>query len=112
MKRHAVIVSIKVEHRNLKIARFLKFTGSIVCKVRKELKENNRDEIGMSKKIQHWQHSDPLRIPSFFFRRMHGMIDKNPGKSMQHFFKDLQVSEKTIRKVVYQDLRYKSYILR
>ena len=38
MKRHALIVSIKPEYTNLKIARFLKVARSFVCKVRKELK--------------------------------------------------------------------------
>ena len=49
MKRHVVIVSIKVENSDSKIARFLKVTRSFVCKVRKELKENNEDELAMSK---------------------------------------------------------------
>ena len=43
MKRHAVIVSIKMEHSILKIARFLKFTKSLICKVRKELKKKTME---------------------------------------------------------------------
>ncbi|KAM3180249.1 hypothetical protein ACTXT7_016654 [Hymenolepis weldensis] len=40
------------------------------------------------------------------------MIDENPGKSMRHPARDLQVSEGTIRNVVHQDLGYKSHVLR
>ena len=49
MKRHAVIVSIKVEYSDLKIARFLNVATSFVCKVKNKLKENNGDELVMSK---------------------------------------------------------------
>ena len=38
MKRHAVIMSIKVEHSDLKIARFLKVARFFVYKVKKGLK--------------------------------------------------------------------------
>ena len=65
MKRHAVIVSIKAEHSDLKIPRFLKIARSFVCKVRKELKENNGDELAMSKRKQHCQCSDSLRTLLF-----------------------------------------------
>ncbi|VUZ43239.1 unnamed protein product [Hymenolepis diminuta] len=45
MKRHSRIVSIKAKYNNLEIARFLQVTRSFLCKVRKELpNENNRDD--------------------------------------------------------------------
>ncbi|KAM3183922.1 hypothetical protein ACTXT7_009377 [Hymenolepis weldensis] len=47
MKRHAVIVPIKANHRNLEIARFLKVATSFICKVRKELNENNEARVTM-----------------------------------------------------------------
>ncbi|KAM3178190.1 hypothetical protein ACTXT7_003059 [Hymenolepis weldensis] len=52
-----------------------------------------------------------LRRPEFV-RRVHGMMNENPGNSMRHLAKDLQVSERRIRKVLHQDLGYKSYVLR
>ena len=82
MNRHTVKVSIKAEDNDLKIGRFLKVTRSFVCKGRKELKENNGDELATSKRKQHCQHSDSLRTPAFV-KRVHGMIDENPEKSMQ-----------------------------
>ena len=133
MKRHTVRVSIKVEYSDLKVARFLKVTRSFIYQMRKELKENNEDKLAMSKRKQDCQCSDSLITPGFVKRvhgmivhgmivhgmiahgmidRAHGMIDENPGKSRQHLAKDLQVSEGTIRNIVHQDLRYKSYILR
>ncbi|KAM3179340.1 hypothetical protein ACTXT7_000741 [Hymenolepis weldensis] len=62
MKRHTVIVSVKVKHRNLEMARFLKVAKSFVCKVRKELlNESNRNESAATgKRKEHCQHSiDP-----------------------------------------------------
>ncbi|KAM3185975.1 hypothetical protein ACTXT7_005275 [Hymenolepis weldensis] len=83
MKKHAVtqIVSIKAKQSNLEIARFLKVATSFVCKVRKELNENNGDELATtSKRKPHCQRSaNSLRKPEFV-RRVHGMIEENPGK--------------------------------
>ncbi|VUZ45764.1 unnamed protein product [Hymenolepis diminuta] len=51
MKRHAVIVSIKVKHNNLDITRLLKIARSLVWKVRKELlNESNGDELAPTRK--------------------------------------------------------------
>ncbi|VUZ49818.1 unnamed protein product, partial [Hymenolepis diminuta] len=54
-------VSIKAKQTNLEIARFLKVPTSFVCKVRKELNENNADELATSKKRkEHCQRSAQL----------------------------------------------------
>ncbi|VUZ53522.1 unnamed protein product [Hymenolepis diminuta] len=59
MKGHSVIVTIKATHNNLEIVRFPKVTTSFVCKIRKELlNENNGDELAtMRKKKEHCQRS-------------------------------------------------------
>ncbi|KAM3185890.1 hypothetical protein ACTXT7_005467 [Hymenolepis weldensis] len=66
-KKHAVIVSIKAKHSNLEIASFLRVTTSLVCKIRKEVNENNADELAAtSKRRQDCQRStDSLRTPEF-----------------------------------------------
>ncbi|KAM3186981.1 hypothetical protein ACTXT7_003216 [Hymenolepis weldensis] len=43
-------VSIKAKHRNLEIARFLKLATFFVCKVGKELTENDRGELAAMRK--------------------------------------------------------------
>ena len=68
MKRHAEIVSIKAEHSDLEIARFLKVARSFVYKVRKELEEKNGDELVASKSKKHCQRSDSIRTPEFVKR--------------------------------------------
>ncbi|VUZ54708.1 unnamed protein product [Hymenolepis diminuta] len=76
MKKHALILSIKANQRNLDIARFLKVVRSFVCKVRKELpNENSGDGLAVtSKRKQHCQRSaDLFRTPEFVIR-VHGMI--------------------------------------
>ncbi|KAM3188202.1 hypothetical protein ACTXT7_000781 [Hymenolepis weldensis] len=86
MKRSAVMVSIKGKHSNLEITRFLKVARSLSAKLEKELlNENNGDELAAtSKRKYHCQRpADSLRTPEFV-RRMRGVIDENPAKSMRN----------------------------
>ena len=55
MKRHAVIVSLKVDHGHFEVAHFFRVARSFVHKIRKELeKENERNVfIKTSKNIPH-----------------------------------------------------------
>ncbi|KAM3171269.1 hypothetical protein ACTXT7_016955 [Hymenolepis weldensis] len=97
MNRYAVLVSIKSKRRKLKIVRFLKVATSFIYKARKEpVNENDGDELGATRKRkqEHCQRSaDSLTTPEFV-RRVHGMMDGNPGKSMRdilpNIFKCLQ----------------------
>ncbi|KAM3177932.1 hypothetical protein ACTXT7_003574 [Hymenolepis weldensis] len=51
MKRHAVLVSIKANHNNLEIARFVQVSAFLACKVRKEvLNVNNQNELAAIRK--------------------------------------------------------------
>ncbi|KAM3176656.1 hypothetical protein ACTXT7_006100 [Hymenolepis weldensis] len=87
------MVSIKAKRRNFEIARILIIARSFICKVRKELNENNADELAVTRKRkEHCQRpADSLRTPEFV-RRVHGMMDENPEKSMRDLAKGLQVS--------------------
>ncbi|KAM3179548.1 hypothetical protein ACTXT7_000437 [Hymenolepis weldensis] len=100
MKRHAVIVSIRVKHRNIEIERFLKVATSFVCKVEKELLNiNNGDELVATRKRKQHYHcpADSFTTPEFV-RCVHGTMGENPEKS-----------EGTIRNVLYQDLGYEAH---
>ncbi|KAM3185769.1 hypothetical protein ACTXT7_005713 [Hymenolepis weldensis] len=71
--------------------------SSYVCKVEKKPIENKGDELATSKRKQYCQRSaDSLRT-SKFVRGVHGMMDENPGKSIQYLAKDLQMFEGIIR---------------
>ncbi|KAM3178648.1 hypothetical protein ACTXT7_002136 [Hymenolepis weldensis] len=86
MKRHAVIVSMKAEHRNLEIARFPKVATSSPCKVRKEQpNDNNANELAITR-MRKWHcqlSADSLTTPAFV-RRVHGMMNENPGKTQKN----------------------------
>ena len=111
MKRHAVIVAIHAKHSDVEIARFLEVARSFVHKVRKELEASSGDMSPVAKRKKASQRSDSIRTPQFV-QRVQNIIDANPGTSMRAISRDLQVSEGTIRNVVHEDIRYKSYVMR
>ncbi|VDL59278.1 unnamed protein product [Hymenolepis diminuta] len=113
MKRHALLVSAKAKHNNLGIARLLIVARCFVYKVRKQLNENNEDELATTRKRkQHCQRSaDSLTAPEFV-RRVHYMMDKNSGNSTRHILPNIFVclkEQQTIGNVVHRDPGYKSH---
>ena len=50
MKRQVVIVSLKVDHGDLEIARFLRVARSFVYKIRKEWEKEKENVISVSKR--------------------------------------------------------------
>ena len=111
MKRHAVIVALAAKHSDLKISNFLHVARSFVHKVRLELEGCDGNVSPVAKRKKHSQCSDTVRTPEFI-RNVQNIIDENPGRSIRSIAKELQVSEWTIRTVVHQDIRYKSYVMR
>ena len=100
MKRHVVIVSLKVDHGDLEIARYLRVARLFDHKIRKELKKENDIVISVSKKKKkkkkHSTRSDLLRTPEFILK-VKQTIDENRNQK-------LHVSEKTIRRNVHEDI--------
>ena len=47
-----------------------------------------------------------------FVQQVQGIIDEDPSKSIKAISRDLQVSECTIRRIVHEDIWYKSYVMR
>jgi inhibitor of nuclear factor kappa-B kinase subunit alpha len=111
MKRHAVIVAIHAEHADTEIAVFLKLARSFVHKVRAELEDSQGDVASVAKRKLHATRSDNMRTPEFV-AQVRGTIDASPGTSMRSLAREFDVSEGTIRNVVHEDLRYKSYVMR
>ncbi|EFN60862.1 hypothetical protein EAG_00186, partial [Camponotus floridanus] len=60
---------------------------------------------------KHEPRSDKVRTPQFV-QQVQGIIDEDPSKSIRAISKDLQVSECTIRRIIHEDIRYKSYVMR
>ena len=111
MKRHAVIVALTAKHTDLEISNFLNVARSFVYKVRMELEINDGNVSPVAKRKKHFQRSDAIRTPEFI-QNVQKIIDEDPGRSMRSIAKGLKVSEWTIRTVVHQDIRYKSYVMR
>lgn len=51
-----------------------------------------------------------IRTP-ILVRKEHKIIVRSPGSSIRAILKDFKLSECTIRKVVNEDVRYKSYVI-
>ena len=110
MKRHAVILSLAAGHADSEISAFLKVTRSFVFKVRRELGAARGDVATVSHRKRHCRRSD-IRTPEFV-SSVQAAIDEDPGKSMRALARELQVDDATIRRVVHEDLSYKSYVMR
>ena len=110
MKRHAVIVSFAEDHADSEISTFLKVSRSFVFKVRRELGVARGDVTTVSHRKRHCRRSDIIRTPEFV-SSVQAAIDEDPGKSMRALVRELQVDDATIRRVVLEDLRYKSYVM-
>jgi len=65
----------------------------------------------VAKRKKHETRSDKVRT-SQFVQKVQGIIDEDPSKSIRAISKDLQVSECTIRRIIHEDIRYKSYAMR
>ena len=65
----------------------------------------------VSKRKKHKACSDRVRT-SHFVQQVQGNIDEDPSKSIRAISRNLQVSECTIRRIVHEDIRYKSYVMR
>ena len=111
MKRHAVIVAICAKHTDLEISNFLNCARSFVHKVRRELEASAGDVETVAKRKRHEERSDTTRNTQFV-QQVQEIVDENPSKSMRAIARDFNVSEGLIRRVVHEDLRYKSYVMR
>ncbi|KAM0736931.1 hypothetical protein ACS0PU_000024 [Formica fusca] len=111
MKRHAVIVAIYAKHTDLEISNFLNCARSFVHKVRRELEASDGDTQSVAKRKKHEERSDTIRTTQFI-QQIQAIVDENPSKSIRALARDLKVSEGLVRRVVHEDLRSKSYVMR
>ena len=109
MKRHAVIVAIHAKHSGLEISQFFNVTRSFVPKVLRELEASDGNVESIARKHKCLSHT-ARKLE--FMRLVQDIIDEDPSKSIRALSSDLQVSECTIRRIVHDDIRYKSYVMR
>ena len=65
----------------------------------------------VAKRRKHTPNSDTVRTPQFV-QQVQNIIDEDLSKSIRALSRDLQVSECTIHRIVHEDIRYKSYMMR
>ena len=93
------------------IATFLNVTRSFIFKVRHELKMGGGDVASVAKRKKHSPRSDTIRTPEFI-QQVREVVEDDPSKSMRAIAQQLEVTERTVRRVVNESLRYKSYVMR
>ena len=111
MKRHAVIVALSAGRNPNAIAGFLNVARSFVFKVKSEMEASGDDLASVSERKKHSRRSNITRTAEFV-DEVRDAIDADPKKSMRAIAKEKDVSEATIRRVVHEDIRYKSYVMR
>ena len=109
MKRHIVINFLAAKHTDSEIAAFLKVGPSFVYKVQRELGAAKGDVAAVSQRKWHCRRSIIIKTLEFD-SSVQAAIDEDPGKSIRA--NELQVDEATIRRVIHENLRYKSYVMR
>ena len=60
---------------------------------------------------KHSTRFDSMRTPEFI-HKVKQTIDENRGQTIRSIAKKLHMSEKTIRRSVHEDIRYKPYVLK
>ena len=112
--RGAIVTGIRAGRTNKEIADFNNISVSTVKRLAKEyhkfIEQGGQDEEFDIKRKQHRRRSDAHSRE--IVEQVQEAINNDPGRSMRALGEELGVSEWLIRKIVKEDLRYKSYSLR
>jgi DDE superfamily endonuclease len=111
MKRHAVLVALSANHNDSEIATFLNVSRSFVCKIRNKVIVSDGDVQIVAERKKHSQRFDTIRKDDFV-RKVDDIITVNRSKSIRAIAREINVSESTVRRVVHDDIKYKSYVMR
>lgn len=109
-----MVTGIRAGRTNREIANFNEISYNTVKNFTREynkfIEEGGQAEEFDIKRKQHRRRSDAHTVE--IVERVQEMINNDPGQSMRKMAADLGVSEWLIRKIVKQDIRYRSYSLR
>ena len=94
----------------LKYRTLLNVARSFVHKVRRELEASDDNVESVAKRRKHKPRSDTVRTPQIM-QEVQGIINEDSSKSIRAISSSLQVPECTIRRIVHEDTRYKSYLM-
>jgi hypothetical protein len=113
-QRGAIDTGIRALRTNREITDFNNISYNTVKNFSREyhsfIEEGGQDEDFDVKRKKHSRRSDAHSMD--LVERVQELINEDPGRSMRKLAEDLEVSEYLIRKIVKEDIRYKSYSLR
>jgi hypothetical protein len=112
-QRGAIVTRIHADRTNREIADFsisYNTVKNFSCEYHKFIEDGGPDEEFDIKRKQHRRRSDAHSME--FMDRVQEAIDDDPGRSMRQLAEELEVSERLIRKIVKEDICYRSYSLR
>lgn len=105
-RRVAVVESLRAGHSVPEIIKWFGFPKSTVYDIAKRFNDG-AESVERKEKTAH----KPIRNKAFI-SRVQKSINKNPSTSIRKLSKDMNVSHYTMRRVICDDLRYKSYVLK
>jgi transposase len=112
--RGAIVTGIRAGRTNREIADFNNISYNTVKNFSREyynfIEEGGQDEEFDIKRKKHRRHSDAHSME--IVERVQEAINDDTGRSMRQMAVELEVSEWLIRKIVKEDIRYRSYSLR
>ncbi len=113
-QRGAIVTGIRAERTSREIADFNNISYNTVKHIAREynnfIEEGGQDEKFDIKRKPHHRRSDAHSME--IVDRVQEAINTDPGRSMRRMAEELEVSEWLVRKIVKEDIRYKSYSLR
>jgi hypothetical protein len=113
-QRGAIVTGICAGRTNREIAYFNNISYNTVKhffhEYHKYIEDGGQDEEFDIKRKQHRRRSDAHSME--LVDRVQEAINEDPGRSMRQLAEELEVSEWLIRKIVKEDIRYRSYSLR
>jgi transposase len=113
-RRAAIIAGLRAGRTVKQISSFNNIAERTVYDVRaryeEEIASGVQPECISSARKAHKRRSD--RKGEDFINEVQKLIDDDPGRSMRSIARELDVCERTIRRVVEEDIHYKSYVLK
>ena len=113
-QRGAIVTGIRAGRTSREIADFNNISYNTVKHIAREynnfIEEGGQDEKFDIKRKPHHRRSDAHSME--IVDRVQEAINTDPGRSMRRMAEELEVSEWLVRKIVKEDIRYKSYSLR
>lgn len=107
-RRATIISGLCAGHTAKEISKFNNIPLRTVYNVKKAYDSNPDNATPIRKR--HDVRND--RTSSENVNRIQEFVNEDPGRSMRSIARELEMSNATVRKIVHEDLRYRSYVMR